>query len=49
VTIPQRKGDPVVVDRDEHPRATTMEALAKLGTPVPQGGHGHRRQCQRRQ
>ncbi|MDT1062184.1 3-oxoadipyl-CoA thiolase [Paracoccus sp. CPCC 101403] len=30
VTIPQRKGDPVVVDRDEHPRATTPEALAKL-------------------
>ncbi|AXV18313.1 3-oxoadipyl-CoA thiolase (plasmid) [Neorhizobium sp. SOG26] len=30
VTIPQRKGDPVVVSKDEHPRATTMEALAKL-------------------
>jgi 3-oxoadipyl-CoA thiolase len=30
VQIPQRKGDPVVVDRDEHPRATTLEALAKL-------------------
>jgi acetyl-CoA acyltransferase len=30
VTVPQRKGDPVVVTRDEHPRATTMEALAKL-------------------
>ncbi|AMY70631.1 3-oxoadipyl-CoA thiolase [Frigidibacter mobilis] len=30
VTIPQRKGDPLVVDRDEHPRATTPEALAKL-------------------
>jgi 3-oxoadipyl-CoA thiolase len=30
VEIPQRKGDPVVVDRDEHPRATTLEALAKL-------------------
>ena len=30
VTIPQRKGDPVVVDRDEHPRATSVEALAKL-------------------
>src|SRR4029453_9627554 len=28
--IPQRKGDPVVVDKDEHPRATTIEALAKL-------------------
>ena len=31
VTIPQRKGDPIVVDRDEHPRPdTTPEALAKL-------------------
>ena len=38
VTIPQRKADPVVVDRDEHPRRTTMEALAKLGTPFREGG-----------
>ena len=30
VTIAQKKGDPVVVSRDEHPRETTMEALAKL-------------------
>ena len=30
VTIPQRKGDPVVVERDEHPRATTLEALGAL-------------------
>jgi acetyl-CoA acyltransferase len=31
VTIPRRKGDPIVVDRDEHPRPdTTAEALAKL-------------------
>lgn len=31
VTIAQRKGDPVVVDTDEHPRGgTTLEALAKL-------------------
>jgi len=30
VSIPQRKGDPVVVNRDEHPRETTMEALARL-------------------
>ncbi|MBT9246728.1 3-oxoadipyl-CoA thiolase [Gemmobacter fulvus] len=30
VTIPQRKGDALAVDRDEHPRATTPEALAKL-------------------
>ena len=31
VEIPQRKGDPVIVDMDEHPRpGTTIEALAKL-------------------
>jgi 3-oxoadipyl-CoA thiolase len=30
VEIPQRKGDPLVVDTDEHPRATSLEALAKL-------------------
>jgi acetyl-CoA acyltransferase len=38
VTIPQRKGDALVIDRDEHPRATTIEALAKLGTPFRRGG-----------
>ncbi|WP_417769483.1 3-oxoadipyl-CoA thiolase [Stappia sp.] len=39
VTIPQRKGDPVVVERDEHPRAgTTAEKLAKLPTPFRKGG-----------
>ncbi len=37
VTIPQRKGDPLVVDRDEHPRATTAEALAKLKPLFPNG------------
>ncbi|AJG24744.1 3-oxoadipyl-CoA thiolase [Cupriavidus basilensis] len=30
VTIAQKKGDPLVVERDEHPRATSMEALGKL-------------------
>jgi 3-oxoadipyl-CoA thiolase len=30
VTIPQKKGDPVVVDRDEHPRQTSIEALGAL-------------------
>jgi acetyl-CoA acyltransferase len=30
VSIPQRKGDAIIVDKDEHPRATNMEALAKL-------------------
>ncbi|HVW92929.1 MAG TPA: 3-oxoadipyl-CoA thiolase [Devosia sp.] len=39
VTIPQRKKDPVVVERDEHPRAdTSLEALAKLPTPFREGG-----------
>ena len=38
VTIPQRKGDALVIDKDEHPRATTLEALAKLGTPFRKGG-----------
>ncbi|KAB2670806.1 3-oxoadipyl-CoA thiolase [Ochrobactrum sp. LMG 5442] len=38
VTIPQRKGEPIVVDRDEHPRVTSLEALAKLGTPFREGG-----------
>ncbi|MDH6265031.1 acetyl-CoA acyltransferase [Rhizobium sp. SG_E_25_P2] len=30
VTIPQKKGDAIVVDKDEHPRATSIEALGKL-------------------
>ncbi len=39
VSIPQRKGDPLVVSEDEHPRAdTTLEALARLGTPFREGG-----------
>ncbi|WP_333869829.1 3-oxoadipyl-CoA thiolase [Cypionkella sp.] len=38
VSIPQRKGDALIVTQDEHPRATTIEALAKLGTPFRKGG-----------
>ncbi|TPL01537.1 MULTISPECIES: 3-oxoadipyl-CoA thiolase [unclassified Mesorhizobium] len=39
VTIPQRKGDAIIVAKDEHPRAgTTIETLAKLPTPFRQGG-----------
>ncbi len=39
VEIPQRRGDPVVVDRDEHPRPdTTLEKLAKLPTPFRKDG-----------
>lgn len=30
VTIPQKKGDPIVVDKDEHPRLTSPEKLATL-------------------
>jgi acetyl-CoA C-acetyltransferase len=38
VTIPQKKGDPVVVNKDEHPRETSLEALAKLkGVVRPDG------------
>ena len=37
VTIPQRRGDPLTVSQDEHPRATTMEALAKLKPLFPDG------------
>ncbi|GGA63195.1 3-oxoadipyl-CoA thiolase [Pelagibacterium lentulum] len=38
VTIPQRKGDPIVVDKDEHPRATRLEKLASLPTPFKKEG-----------
>ena len=38
VTVPSRKGDPIVVETDEHPRQTTLEALAKLKAPFRQGG-----------
>ena len=39
VSIARRKGDPIVVAADEHPRAdTTLEALAKLPTPFRKGG-----------
>jgi acetyl-CoA acyltransferase len=38
VSIAQKKGDPIVVSRDEHPRGTTLEALAKLkGVVRPDG------------
>jgi len=38
VVIPQRKGDPVIVAHDEHPRQTSLEALAKLKGIVREGG-----------
>ena len=44
VSIPQRKGDPVVVDRDEHPRETSVEALGQTEADRPPRRHRHRRQ-----
>jgi 3-oxoadipyl-CoA thiolase len=39
ISVPQRKGDPVVVDRDEHPRAdTSTEALTRLHAAFRDGG-----------
>ena len=38
VSIRQRKGDPIIVDTDEHPRATTLEKLGKLPTPFRENG-----------
>jgi 3-oxoadipyl-CoA thiolase len=38
VTLPQKKGEAIVVDKDEHPRETSLEALAKLkGVVRPDG------------
>jgi acetyl-CoA C-acetyltransferase len=38
VEVPQRKGEPVMFGTDEHPRATSLEALAKLKPVVKAGG-----------
>ncbi len=38
VSIPQRKGDPLLFTTDEHPRATSLETLAKLKSVVRPGG-----------
>jgi acetyl-CoA acyltransferase len=38
ITIPQTKGDPLYVERDEHPRATTLEKLASLKSLTGPGG-----------
>ncbi|MDE2046932.1 MAG: 3-oxoadipyl-CoA thiolase [Betaproteobacteria bacterium] len=38
VSVPQKKGDAIVVDKDEHPRETSLEALARLkGVVTPEG------------
>jgi acetyl-CoA acyltransferase len=38
VTLAAKKGEAALVERDEHPRETSLEALAKLGTPFRAGG-----------
>ncbi|OTG90705.1 3-oxoadipyl-CoA thiolase [Acinetobacter sp. ANC 4654] len=38
VSIPQRKGEPVVIAQDEHPRVTTLEVLTKLKPVVKADG-----------
>jgi len=38
VSIPQRRGDPLVVAHDEHPRETSLEKLAALSTPFRKNG-----------
>ena len=38
VSIPQRKGEPVIISQDEHPRATSIEALTKLKPVVKVDG-----------
>jgi 3-oxoadipyl-CoA thiolase len=38
VRVPQKKGEPIVVTRDEHPRDTSMEALARLRPAFREGG-----------
>lgn len=38
VAIPQKKGDPILFSTDEHPRATSLEALAKLKPVVKADG-----------
>ena len=37
VEIPRRKQDPLIADRDEHPRETSLEKLAQLRTLFPEG------------
>ncbi len=37
VTVPQRKQDPLIVERDEHPRETSLEKLAQLRPLFPNG------------
>ncbi|NLL53226.1 MAG: thiolase family protein [Peptococcaceae bacterium] len=38
VPVPQRKGDPIIFDTDEHPRETSLEKMAKLKPVFKEGG-----------
>ncbi len=38
ISVPQRKGEAVDFDADEHPRKTTLDKLGSLGTPFKEGG-----------
>jgi acetyl-CoA acyltransferase len=38
VAVPQRKGDPIIFEHDEHPRQTSIEKLARLKVLLGQGG-----------
>ncbi len=38
VTVPQRRGEPILVERDEHPRDTSLEKLSALPTPFRENG-----------
>jgi len=38
VSVPQKRGAPVIVDSDEHPRSTSLDELAALPTPFRKGG-----------
>ena len=38
VKIPQRKGEPIIFDNDEHPRGTSLEKLSSLPSPFRQNG-----------
>ncbi len=49
VAVPQRKGDPLIVDTDEHPRVTSLEALGQAADAVQDRRNGDGRQCVGRQ
>ena len=38
VSLPQRKAEPIIFDKDEHPRLTSLEKLSSLKTPFREGG-----------